>query len=300
MKIVFASSEASPFIKTGGLGDVAQDLPLALSKIPDNEVVLFIPYYSKIKYNEDIKTEHIKSFQVDLSWRKQHVGVFKLKSKKKKLQVYFIDNDYYFGCRDGVYGHYDDGERFAYYSKAILEAMIQLGMTPDVIHCNDWQTALVPVFLHAFYNDSLGSAKTIFTIHNIEYQGKAHPYFLGDTLGLGGEYESTLTYDNCINVMKGAILMVDALTTVSKTYAQEIKYPYFAHGLAPVINEHSFKLSGIVMGKFLAAMALFAIGFVPTVVFELIIVSYVSVNIMSFIYSCLSSRVLFNFEAISV
>ncbi len=251
MKIVYAASEAAPFIKTGGLGDVAQALPNALSNIKGNEVVLFLPYYSKIKDNPNIRTEFLTSFDVDLSWRKQYVGVFRYKSARKKLKVYFIDNEYYFN-RGSEYGQNDDGERFAYFSKAILETMKRLEIKPDVIHCNDWQTALVPVMLRAFYQDCLGDAKTVFTIHNIEYQGWCDPYFLGDTLGLDEKYRNTLTFNGSLNFMKGAILTVDALTTVSRTYANEIKYPYYAHGLSEIIEEHAFKLFGVVNGIDLA------------------------------------------------
>ena len=247
MKIVFAAAEAAPFIKTGGLGDVAEALPSTLSKVKDNEIYLFLPYYSKIKYNENIKTEFVTSFSVDLSWRRQHCGVFKYKSKRQKLQVFFIDNEYYFN-RANIYGEADDGERFAYFSKAILETVKRLNLKPDIIHCNDWQTALVPVFLHAFYHKELGNAKTVFTIHNIEYQGKCDPYFIGDTLGLYPEYESTLMYDNCVNFLKAAILKADAVTTVSESYMKELSYPYYSHGLSAVINEHLFKSCGIVNG----------------------------------------------------
>ena len=247
MKIVFAAAEAAPFIKTGGLGDVAEALPSTLSKVKDNEIYLFLPYYSKIKYNENIKTEFVTSFSVDLSWRKQHCGVFKYKSKRQKLQVFFFDNEYYFN-RANIYGEADDGERFAYFSKAILETVKRLNLKPDIIHCNDWQTALVPVFLHAFYHKELGNAKTVFTIHNIEYQGKCDPYFIGDTLGLYPEYESTLMYDNCVNFLKAAILKADAVTTVSESYMKELSYPYYSHGLSAVINEHLFKSCGIVNG----------------------------------------------------
>ena len=247
MKIVFAAAEAAPFIKTGGLGDVAEALPSTLSKVKDNEIYLFLPYYNKIKSNENIKTEFLTSFSVDLSWRRQHCGVFKYKSNKKKLQVFFIDNEYYFN-RANIYGEADDGERFAYFSKAILETVKQLNLDPDIIHCNDWQTALVPVFLHAFYHKELGKAKTVFTIHNIEYQGKCDPYFIGDTLGLYPEYESTLMYDNCVNFLKAAILKADAVTTVSESYMKELSYPYYSHGLSSVINEHLFKSCGIVNG----------------------------------------------------
>ncbi len=247
MKIVFAASESAPFLKTGGLGDVAEALPKALSEQKGNEVVVFLPYYKKIKENPEIKTEFVKSFAVNLAWRWQHAGIFKLKSRKRKLQIYFIDNEQYFG-RDGVYGFEDDGERFAYYSKAILQSLCELNYKPDVIHCNDWQTALVPVFMNDFYRESLGDVKTVFTIHNIEYQGKADPYFMPDTLGLAGERVSTVMYDGMVNFMKSAILTSDALTTVSKTYANEIRYPYYAHGLSDVIWAHDFKLSGIVNG----------------------------------------------------
>ncbi len=247
MKIVFAASEAAPFMKTGGLGDVAQALPLALSEKKGNEVLVFLPYYQRIKQNPEVKTEFIKSFAVDLSWRRQHVGVFKLKTRKKKLQIYFIDNEYYFG-REGAYGYGDDGERFAYYSKALLQSLVELEITPDIIHLNDWQTALVPVMLHHFYEKKLGKAKTVFTIHNIEYQGKADPYFIGDVLGMPNSKARNLVYDGAVNFMKSAVLSCDALTTVSRTYANEIKYPYFAHGLAGIISDHAFKLSGIVNG----------------------------------------------------
>ena len=247
MKIVFTASEAAPFIKTGGLGDVAQALPNALSNIKGNEVILFLPYYSKIKNNAAIPVEYVTSFALDLAWRKQHVGVFKFKSARRKLQVYFIDNEYYFK-RDSEYGQLDDGERFAYFSKAILESLVRLGITPDVIHCNDWQTALVPIFLRALYQDTLGAARTVFTIHNIEYQGWADQYFLSDTLGIDESYRNTLTYNGSLNFMKGAILTTDVLTTVSKTYANEIKYPYYAHGLSGIIEEHTFKLSGVING----------------------------------------------------
>jgi starch synthase len=248
MKIAFAASEAAPYIKTGGLGDVAQALPAALSQNSDNEVLLFLPYYGKIKDNPSITAEYIGYYYTDLSWRHQYVGLYKAQGTQPNLHVYLIDNEQYFKRDGGIYGHADDGERFAFFAKAILDALVYLGVQPDVIHCNDWQTALLPIFLHAFYQQELGAAKTVFTIHNIEYQGWAQPYFLGDVLGLSSEHENTLTYKGAINFMKGAILTCDALTTVSRTYAQEIRYPYFAHGLSPIIDEHAFKVLGIVNG----------------------------------------------------
>lgn len=247
MKIVFAASEAAPFIKTGGLGDVAQALPAALSRIPHTEVLLFLPYYGRIKDDPAVKTEFVSSFEMPLSWRTEYVGLFRLVSKKRKERVFFIDNEMYFK-RSRIYGEPDDGERFAFFSKAILESLVRMGENPDVIHCNDWQTALIPVLLHAFYQESLGNAKTVFTIHNIEYQGWVHPYFLGEVLGLPDSCNSSFQLGDGHNFMKSAILNCDALTTVSRTYAREICDPYYGHGLDGVIAEHAFKLSGIVNG----------------------------------------------------
>ena len=247
MKIVFAASEAAPFIKTGGLGDVAEALPGALSEYKGNEVSVFLPYYKSVKENPGIETEQVAVFDTALSWRRSYVGLYRLKSKKRKLKVYFIDNEQYF-ARAKTYGEPDDGERFAFFSKAILESLTVLGECPDVIHCNDWQTALLPTLLHAFYEESLGSAKTVFTIHNIEYQGWADPYFLYDVLGLPEGYESRFDFNGSVNFVKSAVLSSDALTTVSRTYAEEICYPYFAHGLSDVISDHKFKTIGIVNG----------------------------------------------------
>ncbi len=247
MKIVFAASEAAPLIKTGGLGDVAQALPLALSEKKGQEVILFLPFYKKMKEDKEIVADFIASFDVPLSWRKQYCGLFRVRSRKRKLKIYLIDNEYYF-YRDPIYGHGDDGERFAFFSKAILESLCYLGIKPDIIHANDWQTALVPVFLHAFYHEKLGNAKTVFTIHNIEYQGWAHPYFLGDTLGLSSEYENCLSFHGSLNFLKGAILSADAVTTVSESYARELRDAAFAHGLEDILSEHAFKTRGIVNG----------------------------------------------------
>ncbi len=248
MKIVFAASEAAPFIKTGGLGDVAQALPAALAEYAGNEILLFLPYYKSIKQNPAIVVEEVAVFETPLSWRKCYTGLYRLKSRKRKMQVYFIDNEQYF-AREKAYGSVDDGERFAFFDRAILESLVRLGQRPDIIHCNDWQTALIPTMLHAFYGEALGSAKTVFTIHNIEYQGWADPDFLGDVLGLPWWiYGNTFTFNGSVNFVKSAILSCDALTTVSRTYAEEICYPYFAHGLSDVIRDHAFKTTGIVNG----------------------------------------------------
>ncbi len=247
MKILYAVSEASPYIKSGGLGDVAQSLPAALAKEKNVEVSIFIPYYKAIKDNPDVKVQFIKSFSVNVAWRIEHVGIFKAVSRSKKLIYYFIDNEHYF-YRDGIYGHYDDGERFTFFSLAILESMRQLDYYPDIIHCNDWQTALIPLLKKALYNGIYDNARTVFTIHNIEYQGKMPNEFMQDVIGVDEYYRNALTYNDCINFMKSAIVMADKITTVSKTYSHEIRYAYFAHGLHNILKENEYKITGIVNG----------------------------------------------------
>ena len=231
MKIAMIASEAAPFVKTGGLGDVMQALPAELSRIKGNEVCLFLPYYKRVKQNESLAVEFVGSFTMDLSWRESYVGIFRLKSRRKKLQVYFIDNDYYFGARGTVYGDFDDGERFAYFSKAVMAAMYYLDFKPDVLHCHDWQAAMTVIYCRALYQEWCANTKTVFTIHNVEYQGWAEASFFANTLGLPEEYLGHLSYDGSINMMKGAIEVADIVTTVSKTYAQELCYPYYAHRL---------------------------------------------------------------------
>ena len=249
MKILLATSEAAPFIKTGGLGDVAAALPKALAETPNTEVYVFLPYYKAIKDNPEFEIEYITNFTVPLSWRNVYAGLFRAVSKRKKLQYYFIDNEYYF-YRDGCYGHYDDGERFAFYSKAILEALQYLDWYPDVIHANDWQTALVPVFLraHCMKMAKYQPIKTLFTIHNMEYQGRFPDEFVDEVLGLPEDWKGTMHFDNCTNLMKAAILVSDRVSTVSRTYAFEIQDPYYAHGLHDVLRQHAYKLSGVVNG----------------------------------------------------
>ncbi len=249
MKILLATSEAAPYIKTGGLGDVAAALPKALAESPNTEVYVFLPYYKAIKDNPEFEIEYLTNFTISLSWRNVYCGLFRAVSKKKKLQYYFIDNEYYF-YRDGCYGHYDDGERFAFYSKAILESLQHLDWYPDVIHANDWQTALVPVFLRAFYMgvEKYRPIKTLFTIHNMEYQGRFPDSFVDEVLGLPEDWKGTMNFDTCTNLMKAAIHTADQVSTVSQTYANEIQDPYFAHGLHDVLRQHAYKLSGVVNG----------------------------------------------------
>ncbi len=249
MKIAVCASEGAPYAKSGGLGDVMEALPAALQRIEGNEVALFLPYYSKIKQNAAYPTEKVAEFRVSLGWRQQYCAVMRLTNRTDGVQVYFLDNDYYFGGRTGaIYGDMDDGERFAYFSRACLDAMVALQFIPDVIQCNDWQCALVPVYLKAVYYGQFPKTRCMYTIHNIEYQGWANASFFDDMLGLPWEYRATLDMNNSVNVMKGAIETADLVTTVSETYARELMYPYYAHGLDGILANNSWKLTGITNG----------------------------------------------------
>ena len=249
MRIAILASEGAPYAKSGGLGDVMEALPAALSRIEGNEVVLILPYYKKIKENPAYEVEPVVSYDVTLGWRKQYAGLMRLKSRGDGVRVYFIDSEYYFGARSGaIYGDMDDGERFAFFSKACLEAMPRIGYIPDVIQCNDWQTGLVPTMLRAQYREQYPHTKCMFTIHNIEYQGWANANFFDDVLALPWEYRGTMDMNGAVNVMKAAIETCDLVTTVSETYARELMYPYYAHGLDGIISSASWKLTGITNG----------------------------------------------------
>ena len=249
MKIAIVASEGAPYIKSGGLGDVMEALPAALSRIPGNEVVLLLPYYEKIKYNPNYPTEQVAHFDVRLGWRQQYAGVMRLKNRQDGVSVYFIDSDYYFGGRQGaIYGHGDDAERYAFFSKACLDALLHLNFIPNVIQCNDWQSALVPVYLKAQYYSQFSGCRTMFTIHNVEYQGWAPGHFFDDVLALPWEFRSCLDMHGQVNMMKGAIETADLVTTVSETYAKELMYPYYAHGLDSVLANAAWKLTGITNG----------------------------------------------------
>ncbi len=249
MRIAVLASEGAPYAKSGGLGDVMEALPAALSRIEGNEVALFLPYYKKIKENPAYQVQLVGELRVPLGWRQQYAGILQLQNRTDAVQVYFIDNDYYFGGRSGpIYGSIDDGERFAFFSKACLEAMQFINYIPDVIQCNDWQTALVPVFLKTWYRPRFATTRCMFTIHNIEYQGWAGADFFDDVLGLPWEYRDRLDMGGAVNMMKGAIEMADLVTTVSETYARELMYPYYAHGLDHVLTDAAWKLTGITNG----------------------------------------------------
>ena len=249
MKIAIVASEGAPYVKSGGLGDVMEALPRALSRIPGNEVALFLPYYSKIRNNPAYRVEKVSQFYVALGWRQQYAGVLRLLDREDGVQVYFIDNLYYFGNREGaIYGNMDDGERFAFFSKACLDAMVSMRFIPNVIACNDWQTALLPTFLHAQYHPLFPNTKCMFTIHNIEYQGWADSSFYDDVLSLPWQYRHLLEMNGSVNMMKGAIETAHLVTTVSESYAKELMYPYYAHGLDGVISAAAHKLTGITNG----------------------------------------------------
>ncbi|MBQ4600981.1 MAG: glycogen synthase [Oscillospiraceae bacterium] len=249
MKIAVLASEGAPYAKSGGLGDVMEALPAALARIPGNEVVLVLPYYKKIKDNAAYPVELVCEFETSLGWRKQYCGVMKLLGRTDGVQVYFVDNQYYFAGRTGaIYGDMDDGERYAYFSKACLDTLSAVGFIPDVIQCNDWQTALVPTYLKSVYRDVFPDTKIMYTIHNIEYQGWANASFFDDVLGLPWEWRSCLDMGGSVNMMKGAIESADLVTTVSETYARELMYPYYAHGLDGVLSDAAWKLTGITNG----------------------------------------------------
>ena len=249
MRIAICASEGAPYAKSGGHGDVMEALPAALSRIEGNEVALFLPYYNKIKDNAKYVTEQVAQFRVSLGWRQQYAGVMKLTGRNDGVQVYFIDNEYYFGGRTGaIYGDMDDGERFAFFSRACLDAMAALDYIPNVIQCNDWQTALIPTYLKSVYRETFSKTRCMYTIHNIEYQGWANGSFFDDVLGLPWEYRGTLDMGGSVNMMKGAIETADLVTTVSETYARELMYPYYAHGLDGILSGAAWKLTGITNG----------------------------------------------------
>lgn len=251
MQIVFASAECAPFVKTGGLGDVAGSLPAALVRA-GAEVIVMVPKYATIKDDYKAQMEHFSDFYVSLGWRNEYCGLEKL--EHDGVTYMFIDNERYF-ARDYPYGFFDDGERFAFFSKAITESLQHLpaGFECDILHCNDWQTALAPVFLREFYQGLplYDRVKTVFSIHNVAFQGQFSDTVMEDILGVAHipAAASQLRCDACsINYMLGALRYADAITTVSPTYANEIQTPEFGEGLDGVLRERSYALQGILNG----------------------------------------------------
>ncbi|EHJ52319.1 glycogen synthase GlgA [Streptococcus macacae] len=248
MKILFVAAEGSPFAKIGGLGDVIGALPKSLVK-KGNEVSVILPYYDSIdaKFGEEI--EDLFYFFTNVGWRHEYVGI--KHTVKDGVDFYFIDNNHYF-YRGQVYGEFDDGERFAFFQLAALEAMEKIDFIPDILHVHDYHTAMIPFLLKEKYHwiNAYQKIKTVFTIHNIEFQGQFAPSLLGEVFGVGEEryWDGTLRWRDCLNWMKAAILYADRVTTVSPSYAQEIQTPEFGKGLDQIMRMESGKLSGIVNG----------------------------------------------------
>ncbi|OIJ18174.1 starch synthase [Anaerobacillus alkalidiazotrophicus] len=246
MKVLFVATECTPFIKTGGLADVVGALPKELQK-EGVDVRVVLPKYEKISQDFKNEMEHIYSGGAPVGWRNQFLGVEVL--VKDDITYYFIDNEYYFK-RVGLYGYYDDGERFAYFNRAVLEMLPQVDFQPDVIHCHDWQASLIPLFLKTHYrnNSFYQEIKTMFTVHNLKYQGIFPKEVLPELLGLGDEHMGGVEFDGCVNYLKGALFHADVLTTVSETYANEIQDPYYGEKLDGLLRDRSNDLCGIING----------------------------------------------------
>ena len=246
MRILYTASEALPYAASGGLADVAGSLPAALCKAGhDCRVVL--PLYKSIKPELRKDLRFLMNFTVDVGWRKQYCGVFE--GHANNVTYYLLDNEYYY-ARDGLYGFYDDCERFVFLSRAVMELIRHIDWKPQIINCNDWQTALVPVYYQTYYKYQHGyeDIKTVFTIHNIQYQGKYGMDVLNEVMGIPMYHANLLEYDGCINMMKGAFETADKITTVSPSYAWEILDPWYAHGLDRALANKQYKLCGILNG----------------------------------------------------
>ncbi len=246
MKVLYVTSEALPFAASGGLGDVAGSLPRAMRiRLVGCRVVM--PLYEDIPQELRDQMNFVTSLSVPVAWRRQYCGVFE--ARYNGVIYYLLDNQYYFK-RPGLYGHYDDAERFAFLSRAVLEMLDVIDFKPDILHANDWQCALVPVYYSLFYANrpKYEGMKTVYTIHNIQYQGKYGLEILEDVFGIPWDARNIVEQDGCINLMKGGIEAANSVTTVSPTYAQEIRDPWFAHGLDGILREREWKLSGILNG----------------------------------------------------
>ena len=248
MNILYIASEVAPFVKTGGLGDVLGALPQAVAS-QRNQVRVMLPLYSAMPDEWRTQIRFVKYIYVPLAWRNLYCGLFEF--TKDDVVYYFLDNEYYFR-RGDLYGSFDDGERFAFFSRAAVCMIAEIGWTPDIVHCNDWQTALVPVYMRALYPgiEPYASIKTVFTIHNIEYQGRYDQYLMANVFGLPDTlmHGGTMEFMGGISLMKGAVELSDAVTTVSPSYADELRYSFFAKGLEGVIDAHRGKFTGILNG----------------------------------------------------
>lgn len=247
MKILFAASEAYPFVKTGGLGDVVGSLPVSLKR-HDLDIRVILPKYGDIhkKYKE--KMRYMGHTYVELGWRKQYCGIETL--KYNEITYYFVDNEYYFK-RPGYYGYYDEGEKFIYFAKAVIESISVTGFEPDVIHCHDWHTALLPFLIkNTYWNSKYQNIKTMLTIHNLKYQGVFSKNILREVLGLDDSYFNTECFEffDAVNLLKSGMIHADMITTVSPSYSEEIQYPYYGENLDGVLRKYNYKLHGILNG----------------------------------------------------
>lgn len=246
-KILFVASEATPFIATGGLAEVIGSLSKALATDPGYDVRVMIPMYSDIKKEFRRQFRFIGNVFIPLSWRNQYCGIFQY--EMNNVTFYFLDNEYYFK-RPGCYGYYDDGERFAFFSRAVMEVIPFVNFYPDVMHCHDWQAALAAIYLKTIYcfRPEYQFIRSVFTIHNIEYQGQYSLDILEDLFGISNRYRNFVEFDGCINLMKGAIEVSEKFSTVSPRYAEEIMNPYYSHGLDQIVQRNRHKLCGILNG----------------------------------------------------
>ncbi len=246
-KILLVGAEAVPFASTGGLGDVMGSLPKALADLGDTDVRAVMPLYGSVADTYREKMKKVCEFTVHLSWRQQYCGVYEY--QYGNAIFYFLDNEYYFK-RSALYGQYDDGERYAFFSHAVLDMLPLLDFFPDVLHANDWQAALAVIYLKQKYSADprFAHIKTVYTIHNIDYQGIYDLSILGDVFDLPESARGCVEFDGCINLTKGAIVCCDKLTTVSCRYAEELRSPYFSGRLSSVIWENAYKTCGIVNG----------------------------------------------------
>lgn len=248
MKILYVASEVAPFAASGGLGDVMGALPKTIAaEHKDYSVSVVLPLYDTVKSVYREQMEKVLDMTFRYSWRNTGASVYKLNSDN--VDYYFIENHYYFD-RGRLYGEFDDAERFAFFSMAVIEFMLAGGYIPDVLHANDWQSALSVVYLKTEYAhiSALRDIKTVYTVHNIEYQGKFDPYILGSVFALDSKYYNVLEFDNCINLMKGALVTTDYITTVSPNYAHELQYDFYGFGLQGIISDNSHKLDGVING----------------------------------------------------
>ena len=246
-KILFAASECTPFIATGGLAEVIGSLSKSLAQDEEYDVRVVLPLYSDIRGDYRHRFTYLGNINVPLGWRNQYCGIFSY--EESGVTFYFLDNEYYFR-RGGCYGYYDDGERFAFFSRAVMEILGFLQFYPDVLHCHDWQSALAAIYLKTIYchRREYSLIRAVFTIHNIEYQGKYSLDVLEDLFGISDDYRYLLEFDGCANLMKAAIECSETFTTVSPTYAEEIKRAEYAHGLQGEVERNAFKLRGILNG----------------------------------------------------